>query len=415
MALPTLLLAAGVATWAIDGGTEGALVEDHRAPAVTIVIELPVGRASPWGREHHAAEAFELMDRDPERTLGRRADALGTELTLTMTERAARLRATCLKRDLAATLGLVRDVLANPRYDERELRRRKGEQAIVWRGRDTEVGFRVRQAAARRLFDDGDPRRLPYEKPLPVATDPRSVAAARDAMVRWPGRVVGFAGDLTLEEARAAAAGLLPAPASAAPDDLEPRYPPLKEPRHATADVRVRRLTQIYLLYVRDSIPWDDPRRPALEIADHVLAGHFYARLWVALRHEEGDTYGVRTIDEGNRVPGLYGASTYSRLDNAAVLERKLLAALSTFREAGITEAERADAGSHLTGHLAFGRQAPDQILTRWMLERRLALPPGTLDELVARAAALPLPEVNAFIRDYYDPARFALIRGVPD
>jgi predicted Zn-dependent peptidase len=416
MALPALLLAAAVATWAVDPATEGALVEDHRAPAVTIVVELPVGRFSPWGRAHHAAEAFELMDRDPEHALGKRSDALAAGLTLQMTNRAATLRATCLKSNFAETLGLVRDVLANAHYDRSELARAKHEQAILWRGRDTDVAFRVRQAAARALFAEGDPRRLAYEKPPSIVTDPAVLGATRDALLRWPGRRVGFAGDVTEPEAREAAAGLLPPPAPSAPPDLQPEFLALREPSGdaTAADVAIRRLTQVYLLDARGSVPWDDPRRPAALVADHVLAGHFYARLWVALRHAGGDTYGVATIDEGNRVPGIYGAATYTRVANAGVIEGKLLDALKIFDEQGITEAERADAVSYLTGHLAFGRQSPEQILSRYLAERRFDLPPGAEDDLVARAARLPLAEINAFIKTYYDPRRFTMIRAVP-
>ena len=416
MALPALLLAAALTPFALDDGTQAVLVEDHREPVASIVVELPAGRFSPWAVSHHAVEAFELMDRDPARALGRRADALAVALTLDVTARASTLRATCLKANFDAMLALIKDVLANPSYDRDELVRAKREQQILWRGRETDVGFRVRQAAARALYAEDDPRRLPYEKPAPIETDPAVLVAARDVLLRLPGRIIGFAGDVTLDEARRGAAGLLPPPASEAPADLSPRYLPLRPaPIAASADVKVRRLTQVYFLDARDSIPWDDPRRPALRIADHVLAGHFYARLWVALRHESGDTYGVGTIDEGGAKPGVYGAATYTRLANAGAIEAKLRAAMKTFATEGITEAERADAAGYLLGHRAFDRQEPGQILARFLTERRAGLAPGTLDAIDDRAASLGLDEVNAFIRAYFDPQRFTMIRAVPE
>jgi predicted Zn-dependent peptidase len=48
------------------------------------------------------------------------------------------------------------------------------------------------------------------------------------------------------------------------------------------------------------------------------------------------------------------------------------------------------------------------------MMERRLGLAPGFLDEQIERASALSLDEINAFIREFYDPARFTLVRAVP-
>jgi predicted Zn-dependent peptidase len=177
----------------------------------------------------------------------------------------------------------------------------------------------------------------------------------------------------------------------------------------------MRKLTQVYLSCDRDSLPWEDPRRPAFLVADHVLAGHFYARLYVALRHEGGDTYGVGTSDGGDVVPGIYAASTFTRVSNAASIEEKFRESMRVFGERGITEQERANAVGYLTGHLAFGRQAPDQILARWLTERRFGLAPGTLDDLVDRASTLSLEEINAFIRDFYDPAQFTMIRALPE
>jgi hypothetical protein len=49
------------------------------------------------------------------------------------------------------------------------------------------------------------------------------------------------------------------------------------------------------------------------------------------------------------------------------------------------------------------------------MMERRLGLAPGFLDEQVERASTLSLDEINAFIHEFYDPARFSMLRAVPD
>jgi len=75
------------------------------------------------------------------------------------------------------------------------------------------------------------------------------------------------------------------------------------------------------------------------------------------------------------------------------------------------TEEERADAVGYLRGRRAFTVQTPGQVLDRILWDRSRELPPGYRDELVARAAALSLDEINAFARRFYDPARFTMIR----
>jgi zinc protease len=431
MALPAVLLTAAAAasaiavpvapppevtTWAVDGGTTGALVEDHRAPVVSVRIEFPVGTWSPWVRSRHAEEAFEEQDNDPDRALKKRADALGVGLSVGMGNRQASVYASCLKRDLEPTLALIKDVLRNARYDAKDLKRRSRENAIAWKGNETDVQFRLGQAAARSLFrDPEDPRRRRWEKPRSLETDGRKLAEARDALVRFPGRIVAFTGDLTEQEARRAAAATLDAPGASLPEDAAPRFGPLvpASERPKEQSIPIRKLTQVYFAYGRDSIPWTDPRRAAFLVADQVLGGSFYSRLYVALRHESGDTYGAGTHDDGDVAPGVYGAATFTRAPNAAATEAKLRETLLVFHDKGITEDERAAAVGYLTGSRAFDRQSPDQILSRWMLERRLGLPPGALDDLVDRAAKLSLAEINDFIREYYDPALFSMIKAV--
>ena len=414
MALPALLLTA-VAAWSVDAATEGVLVEDHRAPVATVVVELPVGSWSPWLARRDGETAFTFQDDDPARALKHRLDASGASIDLVVDRRFSMIRVTALSDRVEQALAIVKEIVANRDYDARELKRHGSERKILWRQTDTDVGFKLSQAAARELFEDSDPRRRAWEKPSEVVTDVKALATTRDEMLRMPGRLIGFAGDVTRADAERWAASLLP-PASAAPADVAPVLKPVHpaSERERARDVPIRKLTQVYLAYVRDSIPYDDPRRPAFLIADHVLGGHFYSRLVVALRHEGGETYGAGTRDDGDTAPGIYRVSTFTRADNAAHIEEKLRETMRVFREEGITEEERAGAVSALSGARAFSRQAPAQILSRYRLERRLGLPDGAIDATIDRAGAVPLDEINAFIRDFYDPAAFSMLRAVP-
>jgi predicted Zn-dependent peptidase len=377
------------------------------------MIEFPVGTWSPWVRAHSVDVAFTRQDDDPDRSLRKRADALAASIELTMGTRSATLAVHCLREDLPASLALAKEVLANTRYDEHELKRARREQAILWRGNETDVSFRMAQAEARGLFSRDDPRRLPYEKPQPPGTDIAKLVAVRDQLIRLPGRLIGFAGDLTLDDAQRSAHELLTATSAAAGDSIAPRLYELnpQASRAKDQDIAMRKLTQVYLRLGRDSLPWTDPRRPAFLVADHVLGGHFYSRLYVALRHGEGDTYATGTIREGEPAAGAYAAWTYSRNANAAATEAKLRDVLSVLHERGITEEERADAVGYFQGRRAFNVQSPGQVLDRILWERSRGLAAGYRDALIERAAALPLDEVNEFVRRYYDPARFTMIR----
>ena len=225
--------------------------------------------------------------------------------------------------------------------------------------------------------------------------------------------MIGFAGDLSRAEAEEKARALLPPALEAAPAPAELALPaPLPaDGRPREQVVKLARLTQVYFALAREGPALTDSEYAAFLVADHVLGGHFYSRLYVALRHGEGDTYATGTLREGEPAAGAYALWTYSRTANAAATEAKLRGVLATFRDGGITEEERADAIGYLTGRRAFNVQAPGQVLDRILWEKSRGLAPGYRDALVERAAALPLAEINEFVKRFYDPARFTMIR----
>ncbi|HKQ61500.1 MAG TPA: insulinase family protein [Candidatus Polarisedimenticolaceae bacterium] len=404
--------AAALESWAIDPATTGLLVEDHRAPLLEVEIEFPAGTWSPWVQQHDADEAFEIQLYDPQAALRRRADALAATVSLSSGDRGSTLSLSCHKDDAAAALELVRQILGNREFDRGELARRRQSEKLEWVASSRQPQFALAQAAARILFAEGDPRRRPYERPRPATSDVARLVAARDVLVRLPGRVVGFAGDVTLDQAQHLAQDLLPAAGGEAPPDLAPRLSPVvpAEHRPRATTVRLPRLTQAYMAYGRESLRWIDPEYAASQIADHALGGHFNSRLMLALRQEGGDTYGASVNSEGTIDPDAYALISYSRTENAPALERKLREVLARFRSEGILESERLLAAGAIVGRRALDHQTPGSLLREALTERRYGLPYGFFETQAKRAAALTLDEVNAFIRSFYDPARFTLV-----
>lgn len=403
-------------TWSVDEHTTGLLVEDHRAPFAHLHLEFPAGEWSRWARQADLDTALRISLYDPEGDLRRRSDELAAGVRAGAASRHAYLVASCLKRDLPRVVGLLRDILANDRFDRDELKRWRQQVKVYWRATDTDVQFQARRLVARSLFREEDPRRKPYEEPERVETDLERLRETRDRLVRLPGRMIGLAGDLTPEEAEEIARGLLP-PASAEPGvDLAPALLPAL-PREERGDVtaRIRRLTQVYFGLGRESLTYEDPDYPAYALANHVLGGHFYSRLYVALRHEGGETYGAFARSEGGAEPGPFVLASFTNTANAAHAEEKMRDVLRVFHAEGITEEERAETVGHFLGRRPFARQTPRQVLGRRLAERRDGLPGGFFDDLADRMAALGLEQINSFIREYYDPAQFVMGRVAPE
>ena len=408
------LSAASAQTWSVDRGTTAILIEDHRAPLVEIRLMFPIGRWSSWAaRAGRIDEAFALSLLDPGGALRARADRAGAEVALTTDARMSVLALGCRREALDSVLALARDVLANRDIDRSEIGRRNFESDLEWSAAEKNPQSMMSTHVRRILFQPQDPRRTPHEKQEHVSGDAKRLMALRDTLVRSTGRVIGLAGDLTRAEAETMARALLPPALDALPVPATPALPtPLpadRRPKDLT--VKLARLTQTYLALARDAPALTDRDYPAFLVADHVLGGHFYSRLYVALRHGQGDTYATGTIREGEPATGAYAAWTYSRSANAAATEAKLGGVLRTFRDGGITEEERADAIGYLKGRRAFNVQAPGQVLDRILWERSRGLAAGYRDALIERAAALSVAEINEFVRRFYDPSRFTMIR----
>ena len=405
-----------VLAWEQGPGTTVALVEDHRAPLVSMQLLFPAGSWSPWVRESGAETAFRGLLLDAGGTLRDRADRFAVRVTPRVGSRSSTLQVSCLKQDLDAARELLLDALRNDRFDRQELKRRARAERIGRGLAEKSPSFRGGQALARQLFAEDDPRRLAWEAPPKPRLDSARLAAARDALIRLPGRVIGLAGDLTREEAVALADGLLPTVFERPPGNLDPRLRALRSVAgRAPITVPMRKLTQVYFGYGRGSLTYDDPDYPAFVVADHVLGGHFYSRLVTALRHEGGETYGAHSSSDGDTVPGAYRLASFTRAGNAEVAEAKLREALVLFHADGISEEEREAAVGYLTGRRAFDRQSPAQVLSRWLRERTLGLPQGHLDGVADRTARLPLEQINDFIDRFYDPSGFLFVRIVPE
>lgn len=399
--------------WRLDDGTGVILVEDRRASWAYLAVDFPIGTWSPWAGKNPAREAFEIQLFDPSGALRRRADALGVEMTVKMYSHNARIYGSGLAEDFANLADLARSVLANRDFDRAELRRWRTLSNLEWGRFNREPAFMRHQAGLRSLFAPDDPRRISYEPPRRLVTDPARLLGVRDAILRLPGRTIAIAGRVTRTEAERALAGLVPRAETAPEVLLAPDYLPLTTPDGGTVTVEMPRLTQVYLAMVRHSIPYHDEDYPAYRVTAHVLGGHPYSRLATALRHEEGDTYDASATAPGSPVPGMFRVTTFTRTANGAEVERKMRTVIARMHREGITEAEFDDAVGYLAGRRLFARQTPVDELGWLLQERRYGLPDGFFDGVADHAAELDLVQVNAFVRRFLDPAAFTTVRVV--
>lgn len=396
-------------TWAVDAATTAVLVEDHRAPLVELRIQVPAGNWTPWLIENHGIEAWQHQYYDTDGELRARADSLAAAIYFDVREQRSMMMVSCLKRDLPAVLELVGDIFTNTDYDTEELKRTEQGYGIGWDGSLKDPTFRTNQAMYQMLFAEGDPRRIPYEEPGSVETNSDELVAVRDAMLRLPGRVIGFGGDLTREEVEAMVGGILPE-AEAAPEGMEPVFLPLNALPESAVE-SMDNLTQTYFAWFKAGPDWDAADYAAWRVANHVLGGHFFSRLYVALRHDSGETYGAKTNGRGNAMERVYSIRTFTRLENTESTEEKLRATLATFHSEGISAEELDGAIGYMLGSRLRDKQSPGQMLNQTLWEMGNDRTIGWRDDLNEATAVLTVEDVNAAITEHFAPESFTMLR----
>lgn len=392
--------------WTQTDGTEVLLVEDHRAPVITIKIRFPGGTWSPWARRMQAGLAFQMQTYDRKGELTR----LSTEgaLLVYATVRALEneLVVQCLRSSLPQAVRYLQSLWKNNNWNESSLSTRRLSQPWIWKNQQDEPDFRLQQTMHQAFYQPGDSRRTFWEPPLEPPSVLTPLLEARDAQVSFLKRRVGWSGDIDRATVEAAMVALLPAVKQETPIDLQPSYKPLQSPGNEQR-VFVSKTQQAYLAYARSGLGVEDPRFPALSLAHHVWGGHFYSRLYKALRGEQGTTYEINTSLASTIEPDLYYIITYTGMSKIAEIENKLQGALQLFFTQGIQPTEFKDAKSYLLHHAIFEEQTPNQILETALSERARGLPLGFTVQLRQRIQKVTLEEVNQLIREFYDPTTF--------
>ncbi|MGC6507324.1 MAG: M16 family metallopeptidase [Myxococcota bacterium] len=404
-------------SWTLENNDTVILVEDHRVPLALVNTRFTIGSLTPWFEENHGDEAFEILYYDAEQDLAQRSNALAASLSASCGTMVCKSALTLLKEDLDSGVQLYKDLLNNTNIDLKELGRWKKSQKIDWESQLKEPDFIGYRALMAELYvDPTDARRQGYEKPDDVNEDVPTLNSTAQSIIQKPGRIIGLAGDITKEEAVAIVEGLLPE----SNDTVDGRTANMTKPR-TVADGRPKtqvatmpNLTQVYFYYYRDGLAFNDPNFPAYRLANHVIGGHFYSRLYSALRHEEGDTYGVSASSTAYpKDPGAYVVKTFTRTDNQKSVEDKLIAVLQKYSDEGMTAEELEEAKSNMVGRRKRAQSSPMGVLGDLATNQLYGLPLDFDDIVVQQALELDLETVNAFIKDFYNPEAYTMLKVV--
>ncbi|MCY4129789.1 MAG: insulinase family protein [Gammaproteobacteria bacterium] len=406
-----------IQTWFLDDGTEVLLLEDYRAPLVSIEINFNVNRLMPWSVDNSAHAAFACQMFDSDRRIQREIENSGVFISASMGWGRARIGGSSLAVEFPKLVGLIREVLENRDYSRKEMQKWQRDRIISWRSSTTNPRTILNQAAIKLLYpNEQDPRNALYDQPLSFTRSAEKLARVRDTVLSTPIRNIAVSGSIDKEGLQKLIKNLLPKTrVSSEFSDSNDR--PVEFINAEPKTIELKNLTQVYMALIRDSLPFNHEDYPAYLVVNQILGGTFNSRLYQTLRHETGDTYSATLSSSFTTAtrPGMLRLQTYTRVDNATETERRLRSVLAAVHVDGVSKEEVETALAYLNGRLVFSKETPDQIVNRAAINKVANLPSNHRELTLARAAEMSLVEINTFIRRYYDPTKFALVKVVPE
>lgn len=330
----------------LDNGVTVLVTERHDLPIVSVVVALRSGTASdPEGKGGLARLTYQLLlegagSRDAAE-LDRAFADLGTSPSVDASADGGYVGVEILKENLDPGMELLADVVLRPRFEPASFQHRK-EQALsslaYQVGNPTYLGM---EAMAATLFGEEHP----YGQPGSGTPETVASLTLEDAKAFWkraavPGQAaVIFAGDITREEAVAAAEKWFGAWEGEAQPVEAPKAPAL-QPRTKVVMVPKPGLQQTLILVGRPALQAGNPDEYPLDLANAVFGGMFGSRLNMNLREDKGYTYGARSSLDARRGVGPLIAYSQVRADVTGPALAEFFAELEGLESRPITSEE---------------------------------------------------------------------------
>ncbi len=353
--------------------SDNLLVEaSHALPIVHFQVVLPTGSLEdPIGQEGLTRLTARLMRRGTAQKstqqIEERIDSLGAELGIETAPGFVRFSGSTIKRSLEPLLSLLGEILAEPSFPESELAQLKRE-SIAALVELTDSDPSLVSTHFRRALYRGHPygrTSLGTRRSFDAITLDHVKARYAQGFAK-SARTVGFAGDVTHEEARALVQKYLASPGGAQLVRTKPPEPQMANGRHLRiVDKPERTQTQIQIGRL-GTHPHDADHVP-LVVGNAVFGGAFTARLMRAVRSERGWSYGASSRLAIDRVREAWNMWTFPAAADAAPCIALQLELMQNWVEQGISEEELAFAKSFLIKSHAFSVDTADKRLEQAM------------------------------------------------
>jgi zinc protease len=396
------------ATKTLANGLRVFVITDHSEPAVAArlvilsagTIEDPAGL--PGVAEMTAGMLTQGTAKRSAKEIADVIDFVGGSLNASAGKDSTTITLDVVKKDLDTGLDLMSDVVLHPAFRAEELDRRRQQLLSNLTVQYSDPQYLASVVFARIVYG-GSPYGWPGEGTPETAKklqrDP--LAKFHDANYAPNQALLGFAGDITPEEAFAVAEKYFggwqkasvatPAPAVPAPVSGQHIWL-VDKPDAVQTQIRLGRI----------AIRRADPDYIPLEVTNRIFGGGYNSRLNTEVRVNKGLTYGAFSSATPHRYTGALTIGTYTRTEKtveATKLAAELIAKMST---GDVTPKELDFARDYLAGVYPIQSETAEQVTERVLSAAAFELPEDYNRTYPDKVRGVTLAEANRMARRYF-------------
>jgi len=392
------------------------LLERHTLPLVAVSIALPVGSANdPTGKEGLASITADMLDEGAGARgaieVSTALQDLGATMRTAVTLDGSIFSVSVLKKNFSQAFGILADVVARPRFEEKEWKRVSDlwRNSLIKRADDPNSVARVvgQVAAYGRSHPYGHPTDgfVSSAKTIDLA----AVKAFYGSHYRPEKLVLSVAGDITKDElARAVddafgtwkATG--PAPEAVVASSTTWKRPPLVLVERPDAP-------QSVIAVYGQGIRLQDPEAPLYDLVNTALGGSFTSRLNQNLREDHGYTYGAGSAFTETRMGGAFLARAAVETKVTGPALEEMLKELRKMAASSLTDDELSKVRAQDRSDLVQAYESAGGIAGRYAMLSTLGLSPS-YDAAASRTRQSATLDALEKIAQAVDPSKATII-----
>jgi predicted Zn-dependent peptidase len=340
----------------LQNGLTIYLMEQHEVPMINVSVVVPAGAIYDKPQQSGLAmmTASSLMNGTTKTTknkLEEELDFVGASVNTFASKESAGLSAKFASKDGNKVLGIIRDVLMTPLFDEKEFEKEKRlSLAQLEQARESPrnvIGEYFDQASyGTHVYANPENGRISTVATLTVAD---AKAFYKKAYIP-NGSAIAIVGDFSTNEMKAKLATLFAGWEKGTPLT-----------NTATAPVQANNSAKVMLVNKSDAkettfiiggpgVPRSNPDYVAMEVVNTVFGGRFTSWLNDELRVNTGLTYGARSNFNRLKGAGSFGISTFTATKNTEAAIDKALEVLNKLHTTGLDEKTLTSAKNYVKG-----------------------------------------------------------------